>query len=394
VTFSTTWLYSGGGLVLFGVASAVLVRACMIRGPIRTVFSWSALRVLGLISYGVYLFHWPVFLVLSEHRTGLSQWPLFAVRVAVTLGIALLSYVFVERPIRDRRALTSWRLPAVLLALAAVVALGATLVAPGRAEGISQQTLRKVSRLPATPPPSSIAPSAEPAAPTPLRVYVVGDSIATYFATALYDWGQQHPGEVVVYTNNHSGCPITRGGTLRFRDEDEPNDLSDCATDRARWPDDLHQFAPDVVVVATGPTNTADRQMPGDAEWRSNGDPTLDAWQLSEMQQAADDLGQTGARVLWFDLPYEQRDQGEITGAPLLNSSDPARIDRYNQLLGDLEATRPVSILRWSKYFDALSVEDDLALRVSDGLHLKSESTGKILDDWLWAEIREDAAKP
>ena len=53
-----------------------------------------------------------------------------------------------------------------------------------------------------------------------------------------------------------------------------------------------------------------------------------------------------------------------------------------------------MSIIRWSKYFDAMSVEDDLALRVSDGLHLKSESTGMILDDWLWAEIRADAVKP
>jgi hypothetical protein len=351
------------------------------------------LRALGLISYGVYLFHWPIFLFLSPQRTGLEQVPLFVLRVAVTLVIALLSYVLVERPIRERRALTSWRLPAALLAVMAVVALGSTLVGSDRAEGVSQQTLRKVSRLPATPPPSSNPTSAEAAVAAPLRVFVVGDSIATYFATALYDWGQLHPGRVVVYSNTHSGCPMTRGGSLRFRDEDEPNDLTDCDTDRARVPDDLEQFQPDVVVVATGPTNTADRQMPGDSEWRSNGDPTLDAWQLSEMQQAVDDLGQTGARVLWFDLPYEQRDKGEITGAPLLDSSDPTRIDRYNALLGDLEATRPVSILRWAKYFDALSVEDDLALRVSDGFHLKSESTQQVLDEWLWAEIRDDAAK-
>ena len=80
-----------------------LCALCMVPGPVRAMFSWSALRALGLISYGVYLFHWPVFLVLSPQRTGLGQVPLFALQVAVTLVIALLSYVFIERPIRERR---------------------------------------------------------------------------------------------------------------------------------------------------------------------------------------------------------------------------------------------------------------------------------------------------
>jgi hypothetical protein len=396
VTFTTSWLYSGGGLVLFGFASAILVRACMVRGPIRTLFSWSALRALGLISYGVYLFHWPIFLVLSPQRTGLEQVPLFALRVAVTLAVALASFVFIERPIRERRALRAWRLPAVLLVVAAVVAVGGTLVASDPASGISQRSLRKVSQLPHDPAPTTAGAGQTPAndaVPKPLRVYVVGDSIATYFATGLYDWGQQHPGSVVVYANTHTGCPVTRGGSLRFRSEDEPNDLSDCDAMIAQWPADLAAFAPDVVIVATGPSNTADRQLPGDTAWSSLGDPAVDEYQLTQMQQDVDELRGTGARVLWLDMPYEQRDGGESTGSPLLDSSDPARIDRYNAMLGELEASRPVSIIRWSKYFDALSVEDDLALRIADGLHLKSESTQMLLDQWLWAEIRDDWAK-
>ena len=147
--------------------------------------------------------------------------------------------------------------------------------------------------------------------------------------------------------------PGNRGGSLRFRPEDEPNDLTDCENLIAQWPKDLQDFAPDVVVVATGPTNTAWRQVPGDDEWRGMGDPVLDKYQLAQMQEDVDELSQTGARVVRFDMPYEQRDQGEGNGATVLSSSDPARIDRYNQLLSDLEATRPVSILRWSTYFDA-----------------------------------------
>jgi len=52
-----------------------------------------------VISYGVYLFHWPIFLWLSPERTGLPAVPLLALRLTVTLTLAILSFRFLERPI-------------------------------------------------------------------------------------------------------------------------------------------------------------------------------------------------------------------------------------------------------------------------------------------------------
>ena len=69
VSFTSAWLYVDGGLVLYGVAERGAERARMVPGPIRKMFTWSALREIGLISYGVYLFHWPIFLYLSPQRT-------------------------------------------------------------------------------------------------------------------------------------------------------------------------------------------------------------------------------------------------------------------------------------------------------------------------------------
>ncbi len=44
--------------------------------------------LLGLVSYGAYLFHWPVFVLLSARGWSLSSPPSFAVAVAVTLALA------------------------------------------------------------------------------------------------------------------------------------------------------------------------------------------------------------------------------------------------------------------------------------------------------------------
>jgi hypothetical protein len=394
VSFTTSWLYAGG-LVLFGCASAVLVRACMVRGPVRSLFAVAPLRALGIISYGVYLYHWPIFLVLDQRRVGLDAGALFVVRVAATIAVALLSYVLVERPVRERRALRSWRLPAGLVGAAVAVALCAPLVGSTTSGQPSAAALRKVSVLPESPPrsPTSSSVAGPPVVPRPLRVYVVGDSVGGFFAVGLQHWSDEHPGTVVVYSSAKIACPISRGGSLRFIPTEElPSTACDATLDR--WPADLRAFAPDVVIVGTATTNTVDRKMPGDSRWRVPGDPRLDAFQLAAMRDAADVLGATGVPVLWFDMPHEQRDGGTISRTPVLASSEAKRVDHYNKLLREFvasrPASRPVTILPWAHYFNTLPVEEDLAIR-ADGIHLLwGEQEAKLLDSWLWSEITDD----
>ena len=96
-------LYRGGYLVFACVAALVVLVAVH---PATTItgglLGTSAMVWIGKRSYGIYLWHWPVFLVT---RPGvdipLTGIPLFTFRVAITVGLAAASYRFVEVPIRS-----------------------------------------------------------------------------------------------------------------------------------------------------------------------------------------------------------------------------------------------------------------------------------------------------
>ena len=83
-----------GGFLLCGLAATAIIAAAVHPepGPIARVLSLKPLCALGLISYGVYLYHWPIDIVLDEKRVGIGGWPLFAIQTAVTLTVAVASY--------------------------------------------------------------------------------------------------------------------------------------------------------------------------------------------------------------------------------------------------------------------------------------------------------------
>ena len=88
------------GLILAAVGAAGLVAAAAGTGVIAAMTSLLPLRWVGIRSYGIYLWHWPV-IALAGAITGpgpTSAW-LWLIEAGVTIGLACASWQFVETPI-------------------------------------------------------------------------------------------------------------------------------------------------------------------------------------------------------------------------------------------------------------------------------------------------------
>ena len=110
----TPWLYRSGGFLVLSVVVAVLI--AMATHPASPLGGWLGTqpwRYIGQRSYGLYLWHWPIFMVTRPQLdVPLDGIPLLALRLALTFGIAELSFRFVEMPIRHGaidRWVKTWR---------------------------------------------------------------------------------------------------------------------------------------------------------------------------------------------------------------------------------------------------------------------------------------------
>jgi peptidoglycan/LPS O-acetylase OafA/YrhL len=98
---TSSWLYKGG-YALVGMLVVVVIAAAAQpgRNQLGRILSTRPIVGLGLISYGVYLWHWPIAVWVTESATGLGAVALFTVRAALTVGVALVSCFVFEMPIR------------------------------------------------------------------------------------------------------------------------------------------------------------------------------------------------------------------------------------------------------------------------------------------------------
>ena len=188
LSITSAWLYEGGYALVAIVMAIVLAAAAQPgRNPLATALRSRPLVGLGVISYGVYLWHWPIKLWVTKSNTGADGTALFGLRVLLTLVASLASYALVEQPIRRGRlpaslakrmsllnasVATAVALPLLVAALTFPSIAAAPKTAPAAAEVIEVTNAYEAA-------PRCDAPASEPVQPSKnLVVQFEGNSIA------------------------------------------------------------------------------------------------------------------------------------------------------------------------------------------------------------------------
>lgn len=302
-TQADAWLYSGG-LAAFAVLSAALVAAAVVPGPTRWLLSLRPLPAVGRVSYGLYLYHWPVFVWLSEGRIGFGGVRLFVVQLAVTTVVAVASYHLLERPIRERRrlpragpALAAFSAGVLVLVAAVVVAvrpaptsadddlfdegaqpvlLGAAPVQIDDASGAPESVPAPAGDATASSSPATIA------APDPAVVLVLGSN-----PTLAAEVAARPPAGVtapIVADHTTPACPVYRAAEV----DGEPASATDCPDFRSRWVELVAATRADAVVVGVGERERAPYRLdPDETTWRTLGS-SQDTARLDELAAAVE----------------------------------------------------------------------------------------------------------
>ena len=353
------WMYRGGFL-LAAVLSAGLV-ASVSRAPGSRLGRLLALRpvvAVGVVSYGLYLWHWPVYVVLGYERTGLDGWMLLAVRMAATGVLAYLSFRFVEEPIRTQR-LQRWFTPtqwarAVAAAMAAVVAV--MMWATASAVPVS---LAPVGEL------AGSRPSPVPDAQGRLvKAFLLGDS-QSYGMRNYY--GNRVDG-LAINGSTQLGC-----GTLlpeRHLDGQTFPNLPACADWEPRWTQEVAREKPDLVVVMLGLGELYDRRVEGRV--LRFGTPAYREWLYQELDRRRG-LVAGHARKFALTTALCMRISADAANPTTAIANDPDRLRWLNETIRSYAGAHPeVTVLDLygtvcaDGYTDAA---DGVRLR-DDGLHL------------------------
>ena len=363
VDLATLALYRGG-LLVHALAVAAVITTAVRRGPVTKLLSVRPLTLLGQLSYSVYLVHWPVFVMVDRYEGRLGTFGTNAVRLGATCALAAVMYRFVETPIR-RPAGRGGRVtgPAILGtcgALAGVVSLVVFPSTSGSTDPFSGGI------------PDPSASLNTPAAAAPVRIMVVGDSVAHGLALAMYRAADER--RAVIIDGTSGGCGTLREGSVLIHTVwTEPRAF--CTN----WEKKLVRYRPDVVVVLRSLADLSDRRLDG-----------------SVLSPGVAGHDERWTRQFEADLA-ELRDSGAATFAaipPRVDASyggparDPARYTRLGELITSAATTQRVEVMNLQTRLDALGITDRL-----DGVHLSPEGDRRLASDLLPSLIDAGAAQ-
>lgn len=336
---TSSFEYQGGFMLSALSAAAIIIGAvCVPDGPIAIVLSFRPLVWLGTISYGAYLWHYPVSIYLDAARTGLGGTALLVIRFASTILLATLSFYLVERPVMFG---TFWR--SLKAGIPAIALMGGTVVVVLAGTASDALALPSGALTPSRTAPSRTAP---PRADT-VPILLVGDSTALTLGFSLAYSPEEAKYGVDVINAATEGCGIAEGRFVAVDGTTRPVTgacNSDSPTD-AQWPallaGDLIRYRPRVVVLLAGYWEAFDRtDLAGQVT--NITDPSYARYVEGQLGRFVSIVSSEGGRVVLMTAPYY--DAGELPDGQSPPQDDPARVNDYNDLVRQVAADNPGTV--------------------------------------------------
>ena len=212
---------------------------------------------LGVVSYGTYLWHWPV-VVIATHGRHLDPSTLFVLTCTVATALAALSYHVLEHPIRASKWLNQYRVPVVAVGLTISV-VGGLVLAPAILEtdgvvsarvgaGGKSEKIDFIGGLARADLPDCLGKPVEKCTVVSgngLRVVLMGDSHARMWIPAFKAIAKDEGWKLSVTALNE--CPWQRG--LRYGQSHE-GIRENCLRHQEDWYSRVvPQLKPDIVIL-------------------------------------------------------------------------------------------------------------------------------------------------
>jgi peptidoglycan/LPS O-acetylase OafA/YrhL len=428
VTATVTYPWT---MALVSITSAVAVVLTVHPGAVRTrrLLGSGGMAAIGRRSYGIYLWHWPVFVIVGATA---GSWPRFIVGSAIALVLSEACYRCVEMPIRRGALGALWarrRSVAVLaagVAASTVVVLGVTLAQVGpydvAAGGEVEQfvlaiqtggesravppptsdvvataaaTVAESDSVPAALPPatstlssSSILASTSITPPTttsttsttlpvlPRSVAIVGDSQAhslfVNLPRGIDDYFEFSDGAV-------SGCSVHESGEIVTARRGFHNDFGICRGWARRWADAAR--GADVALVVLGAWDVFDiRDGDNVIEF---GSTEYDRLFSRRLRSGLDALAFAGAHAALLEVPCMRPVDARGAAVPALSErGDDARVAHINMLLRRAAARDPqhVTFIEGpDEWCDDAAIATDVDYRW-DGVHVYTKGANLVFE--------------
>jgi peptidoglycan/LPS O-acetylase OafA/YrhL len=367
LTGTAAFAYRGGFLLSALSAAGIIIGAvCVAGGPIATSLSWKPMVWMGTVSYGAYLWHYPVFIELDAGRTGLGGTGLLAVRMAATFALAAASYYLVERPVMEG---VFWRsLRATGPALAALGVTVAVVVAGTVAPAVAAVAVRPYRATGTADPP---------------EIVVLGDSTALTLGVAL---AATAPSGTAVENGGLYGCGLAMASWVS---NDPPNPqlqmfpaCNEATPAVGQWPaldaDKIADTRPgDIVLFVAGTWEVQDLLRNG--RWSNIGQPSFQRYELDQMRKVVRIGTAHGAHFDFATMPA----MGTAADSPEASRSDLAhRRNIYDRLISEVasEDTGTVSVVGYGQVISPGGVYreflDGVQVRSPDGVHTPAYAPG------------------